>query len=338
MVRMADVAAAAGVSITSVSHVMNRTRPVSEELRRRVEEAVATTGYTPNIVARSLATKNTMVIGVVMSFLTNPFFGPLVSSIEKTAQERGYTLLLSDNHENVANEHHQITLMVNRQVDGVIIAPVSGRAPKTLDLLAARGTPTVLIDRFVEHDFDDVGVENTAATAALVGHLASIGHTRIGFLYGKAGLSTTVERLEGYRLGLEGAGLRYDRSIVRSGGSRVEPASRAVQAMLAVAAPPTAIVPANNAMTVGALRGLRSIGARVPEDVAIAAFDDLALADLLDPPLTAMEQPIEQIGETAVKLLLKRIAGFDGPPTRVALQPTFRDRASCGCSFGGRGA
>lgn len=332
MIRMQDVAAAAGVSITTVSHVLNQTRPVSDELRRRVQEAIAATNYSPNVVARSLASGNTMVIGLIMSFLWNPFFGPLVSTIERAAQRRGYSLLLTDNHEDAAKEQTQVKLMLDRQVDGIIIAPAAEHASEILDLLATRGMPTVLIDRFVDHRFDDVGVDNLSSTAELVHHLAQIGHTRIGFIQGKPGMSTTTERLAGYKLGLENAGLPYDRRLIRSGGSRIKPASRAVQALLAAADPPTAIVPGNNAMTVGVLRGLRDIGVRVPQDIAIAAFDDILLADLVSPSLTAMAQPIEKMGHVATNLLIKRIEGFDGPPTRTVLPATFEHRESCGCA------
>lgn len=331
MVRMRDVAAAAGVSVTTVSHVLNNTRPVSPELRRRVHEAVSAAGYTTNSVARALATRNTMLIGVVMSFLSNPFFAPLVSSIEKTARRNGYTLLLTDNHENATDEMTQVRIMLDRRVDGVVLAPASTHPERILDLLADRGVPTVLVDRFADHRFDEVCVENVAPTASLVRHLAEAGHTRIGFISGKAGLSTTTERLTGYRLGLAEAGLGYDRRLVRSGSSRIEPARAAVRAMLASADPPTAIIPANNAMTVGVLRGLRDQGVRVPGDVAVAAFDDFAWADLMNPGLTAIAQPIPEMGSVAAKLLLKRIAGDTGPPQRRILPPTFQHRQSCGC-------
>jgi LacI family transcriptional regulator len=334
--RMVDVAAAAGVSITTVSHVLNNTRPVRDEVRHRVLEAVEQTGYSPNMVARSLATRNSKVIAVVMSFLSNPFFGPLVSSIERTAQRQGYTLLLSDNHERESQERDQLRIMIDRQVDGVIMAPVSSEPSDVIDLLAERRVPTVFIDRFADHRFDDVGVENVEATAALVTHLAQCGHTRIAFVSGRSGLSTTAERLAGYRLGLERAGLNYDRTLVRSGGSRIEPAYRAVGTLLELPAAPTAIVPANNAMSVGVLRGLRDRGVSVPGDVAIAAFDDLALADLMSPALTAMAQPIAEMGDLAAKLLLRRIRGFDGPPERKVLPASFQHRDSCGCA-GGRG-
>jgi LacI family transcriptional regulator len=328
---MADVAAAAGVSVTTVSHVLNNTRPVSEELRRRVQDAVAASGYSTNSVARALATKNTMLIGIVMSFLSNPFFAPLVSAIEKTARRRGYTLLLTDNHENAAEEAKQVKIMLDRRVDGMILAPASTNPEPMLDLITQRGTPAVLVDRFADQRFDEVGVENVEPTASLVAHLAERGHTRIALISGRAGLSTTAERIEGYRIGLERAGLPYDKNLVRSGGSQIEPATKAAVALLRLPDPPTAMVAANNAMTVGALRGLRDIGVRVPDDVAVAAFDDFEWADLMSPGLTTVAQPIEDMGNLAAKLLIKRIGGYAGPPEQRTLPPVFRHRQSCGC-------
>lgn len=332
MVKMADVAAAAGVSSTTVSHVLNETRPVSKALCARVFQAVADTGYTPNSVARALATQNTMLIGIVMSFLSNPFFAPLVSHIDRTARRRGYTLLLTENHENTADETKQVKVMLHRRVDGVMIAPAAHDLEPVLDLLASSGTPTVLIDRFADRRFDEVGVENIEPTARLVAHLVEHGHDRIGFVSGHTGLSTTVERLEGYRLGLERAGLPFDRKIVRSGASEIEPARRATTALIRLPRPPTAIITANNAMTVGALRSLRDLDLRVPEDVALAAFDDFEWADLMSPALTTIAQPIPQMGRLATKQLLRRIRGYTGDTERHALPPTFRRRRSCGCN------
>lgn len=336
MARMADVAAVAGVSITTVSHVLNGTRPVSDELRGKVLDAIATTGYSPNMLARSLATRNTSVIGIVMSFLSNLFFAPLVASIEQTARRHGYVPLLSDNHEDLEVEYNQVKLMLDHQVDGIIFAPVSNMDRRVLDLIAERKTPTVLIDRFGDPRFDDIGVDNAEPTAELVRHLAALGHTRIGFVKGKAGLSTTTERLAGYRDGIAQSGLTFDRRLVRSGRSQSGPAEHAVREMLEMSDPPTAIIPANNAMTVGTMRAIRDAHLRIPDDVAIAAFDDIILADFFDPPLTAMAQPTTEMGRMAVELLLKRISGFDGPPVRTVLPAEFRHRRSCGCYLQGR--
>lgn len=331
MVKMADVAKSAGVSMTTVSHVLNNTRPVSDALRQRVLAAVEHTGYTPNSVARALATQNTMLIGVVMSFLSNPFFAPLVAHIDRTARRKGYTLLLTENHENAVDEVTQVKVMLDRHVDGIIIAPAAHDLQQILHLLTSSQTPTVLIDRLADGQFDEVGAENVAPTAHLVEHLAGHGHSRIGFISGRAGLSTTSERLSGYRLGLASSRLEFDHHLVRAGASQVGPARRAVKALMTGAHPPTALVSGNNAMTVGALRGLQDLGLRVPDDVALAVFDDFEWADLMSPRLTAIAQPVPEIGTMATRLLLRRIDGYTGPTERHAIPSVLHVRQSCGC-------
>ncbi|RNI24690.1 LacI family DNA-binding transcriptional regulator [Flexivirga caeni] len=332
MVKMADVAATAGVSITTVSHALNNTRPVSDELRARVLAAVRDTGYTPNSVARALVTQSTMLIGVVMSFLSNPFFAPLVTHIDRTARRRGYTLLLTENHENATDEAMQVKVMLDRRVDGIIIAPAARNLHEVISRLTASGTPTVLIDRLSEGEFDEVGADNIEPTAQMIEHLAAHGHTRIGCISGQPGLSTTSERLTGYRVGLQRAGLLFDRKLVRAGASQIEPARKSVKALMTGPNPPTALFSANNAMTVGMLRGLRDLGLRVPDDVAVGAFDDFEWADLMSPQLTTVAQPIPQIGSLATKLLLRRIDGYDGPTERHAIPPLLQVRDSCGCN------
>lgn len=331
MKTMADVARLAGVSVTTVSHVLNSTRPVSTDLQERVQRAVRETGYSRNTVARALATQSTMLIGVVMSFLTNPFFAPLVAEIERTARRRGYTLLLTDSHDSVSVEADQVQIMLDHRVDGVMIAPASQHGDHSLDVLHDRGVPTVLIDRIGDRRFDEVAAEGAAPVATLVQHLATRGHTRIGFISGKPNLWTTASRLDGYKQGLAASGIAFDPKLVRSGSSQQAPAMRAVETLMRVSSPPTALVCANNAMTVGALKALRAMKLGVPDQVALVSYDDLALAELIQPPITAMAQPIEEMGAMATRLLLRRIEGRGKDPERHVLDPTFHHRVSCGC-------
>lgn len=332
MKTMADVARTAGVSVTTVSHVLNRTRPVSDALRERVLRAVKEIGYSPNTVARALATQSTMLIGVVMSFLTNPFFAPLVAHIERTARRREYTLLLTDSHDDPAAEADQVRILMDHRVDGVIIAPASQDSDHSLDVLAESGIPTVLIDRIGDQRFDEVAAESLTPVAQLVEHLAAQGHTRIGFISGKPNLWTSASRLDGYKLGLSETGLPFDPRLVRSGASQTKPAKASVAALMKLPDHPTALVCANNAMTVGALKGLRELRIGVPSDVALVSYDELDLAELISPPITCMAQPIAEMGELATKLLLQRIGGSVKPPERHMLATTFQHRASCGCT------
>lgn len=331
MKTMADVARAAGVSMTTVSHVLNNTRPVSAQLQARVRDAVRETGYSRNTIARALVTQSTMLVGIVMSFLTNPYFAPVVAQIERTARRHGYTLLLTDSHDSVSIESEQVQILLDHRVDGVIIAPAREKGDRSLGVLHDRGMPTVLIDRIGDRRFDEVATEGTVSVAKMVQHFADLGHKRIGFISGQPNLWTTASRLDGYKDGLAANGLPYDRALVRSGSSQQAPAQRSVTRLMQIDDPPTAIICANNAMTVGTLTALREMKISVPDEVALMSYDELDLADLVQPPVTAMAQPIEEMGALATKLLLRRIKGYDGDAERHMLTPVFHHRRSCGC-------
>jgi LacI family transcriptional regulator, galactose operon repressor len=191
----------------------------------------------------------------------------------------------------------------------------------------------VLVDRLtVGQDFDQVGPENVHSTSALVQHLAELGHKRIGIVSGAEGLATTSERVLGYRLGLGRSGLTWDEALVQSGESAAEPAAAALGRLLDLADPPTAVVAGNNVMLSGVLHEARKRGMRIGQDLAVVGYDDVEWADLLDPPITTMAQPIAEIGRTAVKMLLNRIADPSHAPITTRLPPILKHRRSCGCA------
>jgi LacI family transcriptional regulator len=332
---MADVARNAGVSVSTVSHVVNGTRPVSDVLRARVLEAIGESDYSPNTVARALATSDTHLIGIVMSALTNHLFVPVVAAIDRAGRRHGYSSVLADNRDRVDYETEAINMLLSRRVDGIVLAPAAGDREAVLDKLATEQVPTVLIDRFADGRFDQVGTENIEATASLVGHLAALGHTRIGFVSGMEGLSTTSERIAGYRLGLEQAGLCFQHDLIHSGRSAAAPAERAITFLLARRNPPTAIVSSNNYMTIGVLRALQRNGMRVPEDIAVVAYDDLDFGGVFQPRLTVMAQPVSEIASKAVSFLIGRITGKGKTrdPQRVQIPAIFIHRESCGCGL-----
>lgn len=330
MVTMADVARLAGVSTATVSHVLNGTRPVRARTRELVLSAVAATHYTPNTVARSLATARTTTMGLVVSAISNPYFGELLHAAESTAAAAGYTLLLVDPHEDPDYEVTVVARLHHHRVDGIVLAP-SARPEAALAYLARHEVPTVLLDRLIDTGRDQVGSENRDATASLTGHLADHGHTRIGLVAGLDGLSTTDERRDGHRDALAARGLRVDPALEVGGASETGPAREATHRLLALADPPTAVVAGNNSMTIGVMQALREAKLRVPDDVALAAFDDFAWADLFTPRLTVVAQPFAEIAATAVRMLLARIADPDAPPRTRRLPPTLHVRESCGC-------
>ncbi|MET8769606.1 LacI family DNA-binding transcriptional regulator [Streptomyces sp. NPDC004658] len=352
MATMADVARSAGVSVATVSHVLNGTRPVLPHTRQAVLDAVDALGYTPNTLARSLVTSRTRSIGLAVSAISNPYFTEILQGVEAAALEAGYSLLIADPHDDPRHECKVVQLLHERRVDGMIVAP-SADPSDLVGYLRRHAVPTVFLDRLIDARatedvgpgdgadggasspstprFDQVCAESAAPTALLVAHLAGLGHRRIALVAGLPGLSTTSERVRGYREGLAAAGLAYDGRLLVSGNSESAGAERATADLLALSDPPTALVTANNAMTIGALRALRRHGRSVPDDLALCCFDDFAWADLFSPRLTAIAQPSRELGAQAVRVLLDRLAEPDRPARTVRLPCTFVHRTSCGC-------
>ncbi|MGW3015426.1 LacI family DNA-binding transcriptional regulator [Streptomyces longwoodensis] len=345
MPTMADVARHAGVSVATVSHVLNDTRPVLPQTRQAVLDAIEVLGYTPNTLARSLVTARTRSIGLAVSAISNPYFTEILQGVEASALEHGYGLLIADPHDDPEHERTVVQLLHERRVDGMIVAP-SAEPSALLAYLTRHRVPAVLLDRTVDTPagasaevddaprFDQVCAENTEPMSRLVTHLAERGHRRIALVAGLPGLSTTAERISGYRLGLAAAGLPYDERLLVHGDSASEGAQRATARLLSLAVPPTALVTGNNAMTIGALRALRDRGRSVPEDLALCCFDDFAWADLFSPRLTAIAQPSREIGAAAVRVLLERLDAPRRPARTVRLPCAFVHRTSCGCPEG----
>lgn len=327
---MADVARRAGVSVATVSHVLNGTRPVRPDTRRAVLEAIDELGYTPNTLARSLVTARTRSIGLAVSAISNPYFTEILQGVEAGALAHGYSLLIADPHDDPAHERTVVQLLHERRVDGVIVAP-SAEPAALVEYLARHEVPAVFLDRLIGDGHDQVCAESACHVEELVLHLADLGHTRIGLVAGLPGLSTTVERIAGYRAGLGRRGLPYRAGLLADGHSEARGAQEATHRLLATPEPPTAIITANNAMTIGALRALREAGRRVPDDLALVCFDDFSWADVFSPGLTAISQPSREIGSTAVRLLLDRLENPARPPRTVRLPCTFVHRTSCGC-------
>jgi LacI family transcriptional regulator len=336
MATMADVARSAGVSVATVSHVLNGTRPVLPHTRQAVLDAVEELGYTPNTLARSLVTSRTRSIGLAVSAISNPYFTEILQGVEASALEHGYGLLVADPHDDPEHERKAVQLLHERRVDGMIVAP-SAAPGDLVGYLRRHAVPTVFLDRVLDSPgddapaFDQVCADSAEPTARLVTHLAGLGHRRIALVAGRPGLSTTSERIAGYRQGLAAAGLAYDERLLAHGDSESAGAERATAALLSLGARPTALVTANNAMTIGALRALRDAGLSVPHDIALCCFDDFAWADLFQPRLTAIAQPSKEIGARAVGVLLDRLAEPDRPARNVRLPCAFVHRTSCGC-------
>lgn len=326
-----DVARAAGVSIATVSATINGTAFVSAALRARVLEAVQTTGYAPDGVARSLKRGVTPLIGLVVSDITIPFFGSLARAAEAAALARGHTILMGNSDEDETTERTYLDAMRTQRAAGIILSPAGRRESGYAEALrAAIAVPAVLIDRSLpELGWDTVVADHVGSAYAAVGHVAGLGHRRIGFIGGSLRLSTNRERLEGYRRALAEAGIVEDPALLRLENSHAEQAHAAALDLLGGPQRPSAVLLANIKITAAVLRALSDLGLRCPEDISIAAIDDFPWASLFRPRLTVIAQPAEEIGATAVRLLLERLAQPDLPPRTVVLPGRLIVRSSC---------
>lgn len=327
---MLDVAQAAGASVATVSAFLNGSARVSPATAARIEDAIRAVGYQRNALARSLKLGRTHTVGLSVPHITNPFFTEVVSVISQAFDRAGYAVMLFCTDEHLSNQDEQIRLLLDRMVDGLIVARV-GEDARFREIVSAAKAPVVLIDRLCEGvEADAVVLDNRSAVAEAVGYIASLGHRRIAYVAGGTAISTMQERAAGYRAGLEAAGLAFDPALVRLGDFHERDGYTAAVQLMTAASPPSAIFSANNPMVVGVMKALRDLGLRCPDDVSVACFDDFPFADVFQPQMTTIRQPVEAIGEQATALLLERIDGANPPePRRLTLRGQLMIRGSC---------
>jgi LacI family transcriptional regulator len=327
---MIDVAEAAGVSIATVSAFLNATSNVSAELTRRIEAAIREIGYERNAIARSLKIGATRTIGLTVADIRNPFFTDVVATIQQVVNRAGYAVMLCSNDEDTAKQDAQIKLLLDRMVDGLIIAP-AGEDEVMRRLVTSTRKPVVLVDRICDGlDIDAVVLDNAKAVADATAYLIGLGHRRIGYISGPPGTSTGRDRLAGYRDALAANGIPYSPVLVREGNFREADGYRAAMQLLAMPDRPTALFSANNLMVIGAMRAIRDMGLTCPADVSVACMDDFPWADVFSPRLTTIAQPVEAIGEQAAHLLLDRLkSGGTSEPRRLVLHGRLMVRDSC---------
>lgn len=327
---MLDVASAAGVSVATVSAVVNGTAPVSQALRGRIESAISEIGYKRNAIARSLKMGTTRTIGLVVADITNPFFTDVVSVIQDVLHRAGYAVMLCCTDEDPKMQDEQVALLIDRMVDGLIIAP-AGNDDHLRQLVSGANVPVVLIDRLC-HDLeaDAVVLDNHHAVETATNYIINLGHRSIGYISGSLDTSTGRDRLAGYRTALEAAGIDYRDDLVRIGNFREKDAYKAAMQLLTRPDRPSAIFSANNLMVIGVMKAIRDIGLSCPEDISVASFDDFPWADVFQPHLTTIAQPVQAIGEQAADLILDRIGDkSERNPRRIVLKGRLTIRDSC---------
>lgn len=326
MATISDVAARAGVSTATVSRALNGKTTVDPELAARVQTAAEALGYRPNGPARNLRKQETAVLALIISDVANPFFTAISRGVEDIAHSAGYSVVLCNSDDDPAKEREYLDVALQERVAGVLLSP-SGRGDSA-SLLQAHQTPAVALDRPLPGGGDTVLVATRQAAERATEHMAEQGYRRIGCITGPEGVLTADDRLVGYREGLRAARLEADPQLVRRTEFRAQGAARAARELLTAEDRPDALLVANNAMAIGVLEALHSLGLRTGRDVGVVAFDDAPWATLLDPPLTVVAQPAYDIGAIGAQLLLSRIGGDHDEPTTKTLTAHLVARGS----------
>lgn len=309
MATMKDVAQQAGVSPSTVSHVINDTRFVSQQLRDRVLHAMKELNYQPSAVARSLRTKKTQVVALVIPDITNPYFPEVARGVQDVAEQNEYSVILCNTDRMRGRELRFLNALRGQRVDGLILNPSEITSRDLQDLQDAQ-IPVVLIGSQIDHpDLDVVMVDNVQGAHDAVTHLINLGHRRIGLVGGSRASSSGDQRFQGYVRALTDHGLPIDEEIITEGRFTREGGYESMNCLLAQQSLPTAIFASSDVMAIGALMAIQGAGLHVPDDVSLVGFDDIAEASTTTPKLTTIAQPKYETGEAAARLLFSRIEG-----------------------------
>ena len=313
-----DIARQAGVSHCTVSRALHYSPLINAKTAQRIREIARRSGYVPNAVARSLVSRSTHTVGVVVTTIADPFIGEVVEGIESRAKEHGYSVILANSNADPDLEIKVVDSFSERRVDGILVTAsrvgaVHGKR------LAGTKVPIVLINNQHPGEFaHSVGIDNVTATRELVGHLIALGHRRIAYIGDRLGYQSDAERLSGYRAMLKAARLPTESELILHGDGKPEEGERTARELLKLPDPPTAIFCYNDMTALGVLRAAHACGLRVPEDLSIAGFDDLFVASYTTPPLTTIRQPKQEMGRRAMSILWELLSSKE-PESRILL-------------------
>lgn len=332
MATIRDVAKLAGVSISTVSLVLNGSSRVSPETLLKVQEAAAAVGFTADPVARSLKSGSSRLIGMVAGDVGNPFFGKLLKEIQRCALEKDHLVIVSASRGVAAHESQILDHLAGQRVAGILLSP-HGNDASFVAHIRRLSMPVVFIDHMVDGvESDFVGSDNELASAMLTEHLIRFGHRRIALIAGQAGLYSADRRTEGFFQTMQSADVPIDPTLVVDAQYDGELAYAETMRLLTRADRPTAIVAANNVMALGALQAIMDLGFRCPDDISLTCIDDVPWSNVIRPRLTMVVQPIEEIARTASEFLFERIAARGGapiPPRRQIMIPKLIVGQSC---------
>jgi LacI family transcriptional regulator len=327
---MQDVADLAKVSKTTVSHVLNETRPVSEEKRKRVLSAIKELRYQPNILARSLRKRETGTIGLIVPNNANPFYAEVSMGVESLCFDEGYNVILCNSNRDLEKEIAYTELLINKRVDGILfVGAWAGEHTQHLDKIFQQGIPLAVVDRFVpDLDIDSIRTDNHLGGWLATSHLIGLGHKRISCIGGTPEFTPNAERIMGFQKAMCDAGIDIDEDLIVRMNFQFEDGLKAAQHLLSLENRPTAIFACNDLMAIGAMRAAIDLGFRIPEDISIVGFDNIQMAKFTCPQLTTIAQPMFEMGKLGAKLLLERIRNDSLTQRNSVLEPELVVRQS----------
>lgn len=322
-----DVAARAGVSVSSVSRALSGHRDVSQKMSDRVRRAAADLSYEPDELAQGLRTGSSHTVGFVVSDISNPVLAPIVLGAEVFLRKQGLTLLITNSELMAERDVEHIRLLRRRRVVGLLLSLTDERSVETADAVTSTGLPVVLIDRELRGTAksSSVLINHGAGVRAAALHLAELGHRRIGLIIGTTSIRPNRERLKALRSVARTHNIQV---LVAEGNSTAIDAMAATERWLQAVDPPTAIIAGGNQMLTGILRSVRTRNLRIPHDLSLITCDEVPLLEFLQPPLATVVRNLREVGETAAELLIERLAG--NPPRSATISVGFDPRESCG--------
>lgn len=330
MTTIRDVAVRAGVSTTTVSHVVNGTRRVDPVTAARVNAAIEQLGYRPNAVARSMRRGRTHTVGIVVPDIANPFFGDLARSLEDHLFERGYSAIICNSDGEAAKEARYLDVLLSKKVDGLLLIAAS-QEHEGLGSLSRQGPATIVVDRELdEPSLSQVMVDNRRGGSLAGQHLLDLGHRDFGVIAGPGGLGTSARRLEGFRAALDEAGIQLPGERVFVGDFRAASGRAAIDKWRQDGRLPTAVFAENDLMAIGALSAAHAAGLVVPGDLSVVGFDGIAFGADVTPPLTTVSQSTDAVSTAAVELLFEHLRDQAAPPRLVELPVVLAVRGSSG--------
>jgi LacI family transcriptional regulator len=316
-----DVALKAKVSVATVSRALNEPDSLRPETLGKVQEAIEKLQYRRNDQARGLKAMQSLLVGIVIPDILNPFFARVVRGAEALLSQNEFTTIICDSEESPAREQKYLSRLLERRVQGLIFIPALEKC-ETVDRLSRSRLPVVYVDRYFSNDCDSVKGNNYSGISLLVTQLVQEGYRRIAAIAGPLDTLPGRERFDAFRRVAENHGLQSSPEMIRVSDFTIEGGYRSMMALLRSESPPEAVVVHNNTMAIGALRAIRELGLKIPGEIAISAFDEVSLAELVDPSLTIVVQPAEEMGRAAAKILIDRIAGGMSQPTQeIVFEP-----------------